>query len=150
MHSYPGVSEAEPVMPFDEVKCYGHTSSNDTAVVTYGDGVITALQAKAELEDEGIASGGITVIDCPLLSRVPTGLTAALADHPFERVVFADICKQGQNPLNNTALQLRASGALSTEHWEVVSASPTYNPLGSTVTFLSVEDVIESVKSVRS
>ena len=149
MHSYPRVSADEPVMPFDKVTCYGHSEANDTAVVTYGDGVLSALQAKTTLEADGIP-GGITVIDCPLLSRVPEGLTAALSDHPFQRVVFADICKQGQNPLNNTALQLRACGALSTEHWDVVTACPTYNPLGSTVTFLSTDDVIEAIKAVRS
>ena len=149
MHAYPGVGEDEAVMPFDKVTCYGHSEANDTAVVTYGDGVLSALQAKAALETDD-APGGITVIDSPLLSRVPEGLTAALSDHPFQRVVFADICKQGQNPLNNIALQLRASGALSTERWDVVTACPTYNPLGSTVTFLNTDDVIEAIKAVRS
>jgi hypothetical protein len=64
-------------------------------------------------------------------------------------VVFADVCKTGPSmPLGAFALELHKCGVLSNVAWSVVGAAPTYNPLGSTLTFLSEDDVLDAAKSL--
>lgn len=109
------------------------------AIVTYGNGVVTALQARRSMEtDNPSLQGKITVIDTPCLSQVPQSLPAFLQDYRY--VVFADVCKQGQNPYGNFVTTLQARGQLP-QRWQTAAACPTYNPLGSTITFLSADDI---------
>ena len=54
------------VMTFEDVCSYGNGSK--LAIVTYGNGVLAALQARAALTDAG--GPDCTVIDSPYLSRV--------------------------------------------------------------------------------
>ena len=59
------------------------------------------------------ASGGVHVIDCPYLSSTPGGLRAALtngdANHRFDAVLFADVCKKGVgSPLDAHACDLHS------------------------------------------
>jgi hypothetical protein len=153
--SYPDAGE---VMTFDQVRVYsppeaqsGGSSGGKIAVVAYGNGVPTALQAVASLSDEhGVTN--VTVIDCPYIGGplgLPSGLVNALADVSggscnFDGVVFADICKEGQHPFASIALKLHSLGGVLPKdgRWRSVAAQPTYNPLGSTTTFLSTQDIV--------
>lgn len=111
-------------------------------IVSYGNGVATCLEAGQELQDAGIEA---TVVDTPLISEVPHGLRHILSSRDFDRVVFADVCKQGQHPYAGFICQLQSEGYLPA-HWECVTAIPTYNPLGSTITFLSKEGVVAAAR----
>ena len=120
------------------------SKSAKLAIVTYGNGVVTSLRAQRILAQEhGIL--GITVIDTPYLSRPSEGLLAALAGH--DRVVFADVCKAGQHPLAGFVTRLQAMDALPSR-WQCVGAQPTYNPLGTTLTFTSEADIVEACLKV--
>lgn len=137
----PYTSEGE-AMDWDVVRRYGRGAR--LALVTYGEGVIRCLQAKATLEEKfGVSD--VVVIDTPLLSRVPGGLAEALVE--FQGVVFADVCKHGQHPYGGFITELQSRNALPT-NWNCVTACPTYNPLGCTVTFLSEDDVVEAAMKV--
>ena len=113
--------------------------SAELAIVSYGNGVPTALQAKNRLAEEHKLNA--TVIDSPYLSSVPEGLRNALQS--FDAVVFADVCKQGGNPLSSFVTQLHSEGYLP-KRWQVVSAMDCYNPLACTLTFLSENDIVEA------
>ena len=58
-------------------------------------------------------------------------------------VVFADECKSTQMPLSTVACRVMNAGCLN-QPWRIVGAQPTYNPLGTYLTFLSKEDIVES------
>lgn len=111
----------------------------DLAIVSYGNGVIASLQAQKALEEHlGIH---VTVVDCPYLSSPPTQLGELLQRH--QRVVFVDECRQGQHPMAGHITALQSQGALPAQ-WTNVASMPTYNPLGTDVTFVSRDDVIEA------
>lgn len=124
------------MMSFDEIVKYGN--EKNIAIVTYGNGVFTALQAKKPMEEN--YGKKITVIDSPYLSDVPSQLYDDIAC--FDRVIFADVCKERQGPLAQIATKLHTQKRLN--DWTYVSAVPTYNPLGTTLTFLSVDDIIKA------
>ncbi len=128
-------------MSDDQVVEYG--DGRDIAIVSYGNGVVTSLRAQKQLAAANVHA---TVIDTPYLSKPSAGLRAALAR--FDHVVFADICKPGQNPYAGMVTALQADGALP-RHWQVVTAQPTYNPLGTTLTFTSEADIVQACKRVR-
>ena len=121
------------------------------AIVTYGNGVRTALQyahkaTKAMLDrvagdaDENQSRVNISVVDSPCLSQSPKGLQDLI--YGFDAVVFADVCKSGsQFPLAGIAAKLHSSGHLPGKHWRIVGACNTYNPLGNTCTFLNMDDL---------
>ena len=112
------------------------------AIVTYGNGVVSSLQAVKELEEKH-GHSGVTVVDSPYLSAPPAELKEILPS--FERVVFVDVCKQGQNPLSGHVTTLHNEGHLGSDQpWRFVAAAPTYNPLGSTITFVQPEDVVKA------
>ncbi|MDP2434318.1 MAG: thiamine pyrophosphate-dependent enzyme [archaeon] len=116
------------------------------AIVTYGNGVVTALQARKTLVDANPEfKDRITIVDTPCLSQVPRHLTNCLGG--YQHVLFADVCKQGQNPFGNFITSLQSSKSLP-PHWQCVAACPTYNPLGSVITFLNVEDIIDGIHKV--
>jgi len=150
---FPAAEEGD-VGSFDEVTVYG--SGTKLAIVTYGTGVLQALQARDLMTKSGLE--GVTVVDCPLLSRVPKGLEEVLTGscpwkqhgQGIERVVFADPCKFGQHPLGATVCSLQARRLLPGSYWEVVAAQPTYNPLGTYLTFLSVQDILDACSRVLS
>jgi len=143
-------SDVNDHLTFDDVISYPPTNAGGgqgdaVAIVTYGNGVVTALQARKELEDSH-GWHNITVIDSPLLSAVPAGLKKALP--AYKQVVFADICKEGQNPLSGHVALLQQERLLP-QQWRCVAAPRTYNPLGSVITFLNVPDVVGAVNSLR-
>lgn len=150
---YPAEGET---LAFDEVVVYESQTQQAArlerqkpqglVLVSYGDGVLTCLQAKKALvEEHGYAEDDITVIDSPLLSRVPDGLKQALPQ--FSEAVFVDICKEGQHPFASHITHLNSEGALPAK-WQSVAAQRTYNPLGNTLTFTSVADVIDATKKI--
>eukprot|EP01059_Diplonema_ambulator_P034605 TRINITY_DN784_c5_g1_i1.p1 TRINITY_DN784_c5_g1~~TRINITY_DN784_c5_g1_i1.p1 ORF type:complete len:801 (+),score=278.56 TRINITY_DN784_c5_g1_i1:240-2405(+) len=125
---------------FDEVTCYGPRDAS-LAIVTYGNGVVTSLQAaRIVTEKHGIP---VKVIDCPYLSGLPMGLIDSLQG--VDKVVFADICKFGQHPLGAHIGSLKYRNMLP-DKWQVAAAQPTYNPLGTYLTFLNVPDVVDAVE----
>lgn len=132
------LTEENEYLSWDEVIQYGHGDA--LAIVTYGNGVVTALQAQKELEEK-FGAGTIQVVDSPYLSHVPTILKSKLST--VQRVLFADVCKAGQHPFGNFICDLQDLDALP-KNWLCVTAQPTYNPLGNTLTFLNKEDIVEA------
>ena len=125
----------------------------DTVVVTYGNGVVKALQARAE------QSIMCDVIDTPLLSRCPAALPKLLRAMGYERLLFVDVCREGAGPLSHFAshMQQHASNpqdmASAVERtlpsrWRLLCAPPTYNPLGRTLTFVSSEGIAEALRTL--
>lgn len=139
MRSFP--SDRGDVMAFDEVRTYG--DGNDLLIVTYGNGVPTALAAQKKLQEHGVK--GVVVADSPYLSDVPKQLAALIP--AFKAVVFADVCKQGQHPHAGYVVKLQEDGILPSR-WRSVAAAPTYNPLGTTLTFLSQDDVVSAAAAI--
>lgn len=114
-------------------------------IVTYGNGVVTSLRARRALEQQhGLR---VRVVDSPYLSRPSAGLKEVLA--ASERVVFVDVCKEGQHPFAGIITRLQSDGALPSK-WQCVAAQPTYNPLGNVLTFTSEADVIAACVRVSA
>jgi len=113
----------------------------DIIIFTYGNGVPTSIQACAQLKDKKVS-----VVDCPTLGVVNEGMLLVLKSNPKAKLVFADVCKQGQQPFAGVILELQSRGILQNHEWSSIAASPTYNPLGSTLTFLNESDVLNSCK----
>jgi|EP00945_MAST-04E_sp_MAST-4E-sp1_P002826 2-oxoisovalerate dehydrogenase E1 component len=146
MTKYP--TELDNVLDFDTVILHGDSKDKeekDLAIVTYGNGVPTAMLAQQELEGKN-AFENVTVVDCPTLSAVPSQLKEILPQ--FRSVVFADVCKLGQHPHAGMITSLQQDGLLPGANWQSVAASPTYNPLGNLVTFLSVDDIVEAAEKL--
>lgn len=131
------------VLSFDAIRQYGSSGKAAIAIVTYGNGVVTALQARRVLVDDGIINSAshVDVVDCPYLSRVPDELRKPIQQ--YDKVLFADICKQGNGILASHACSLQSDGLLPAQ-WDIVTAPRTYNPLGNTCTFLNKSDIVEA------
>eukprot|EP00759_Apiculatamorpha_spiralis_P027230 PhF_6_TR30148/c0_g1_i1/m.44134/K11381/bkdA; 2-oxoisovalerate dehydrogenase E1 component len=154
---YPSVTgnAEDDYLPFDDVVVYPSSTSASSlprvAIITYGNGVLTSLDvAKSQQGSEW----AIDVIDCPLLSDVPTGLAKALESGRYEYVLFADICKEGNAPLVGLHMAKLQRGdlkvslpALKKVSW--VAGCYTYNPLGSVCTFLNKEDIAGALQGFR-
>lgn len=146
-----------------EEKAVAQHRSTTVAVVTYGNGVPTSLLALSSHFKSVEGTDNIpkvakskevfAVVDCPCLSQLPAQLEEFLRSAPsLHSVVFADVCKLGTAPLSTYAVQLQNKGIFSKNstrpkniQWTVIGASDTYNPLGNTLTFLSVSDINEAV-----
>jgi hypothetical protein len=65
-------------------------------------------------------------------------------------VLFADVCKEGQNPLSSHMVILMNRGRLGNHSIKArcMAASRTYNPLGNTLTFLNLNDVVQGVNDL--
>lgn len=82
---YPTKNACGDSISFDIVRRYGTQGSS--AIVTYGNGVVTALQARQYIVEKA------TIIDCPYPSVTPRGLKDVMKQ--YCGVFFADICKEG-------------------------------------------------------
>ncbi|CAE8647022.1 unnamed protein product, partial [Polarella glacialis] len=133
----------EDALDFEGITRYGPEGAR-CAVVTYGNGVQAALHAAKVLQEQHNLE--VAVLDSPCLSQVPGGLSQALAN--FDQVLFADVCKAGQNPLAGSICELQRRRELP-RIWGSTAAPFTYNPLGSTLTFLSEQDVVEGVLALQ-
>jgi 2-oxoisovalerate dehydrogenase E1 component len=134
MTRYP--SNVDEILDFETVRVHG--DDRDLAIVTYGNGVPTALLAREHLS-------GAAVIDAPLLSQAPEMLKTLLPE--FGAVVFADVCKLGQHPHAGIITSLQQEGLLP-QRWQSVAAAATYNPLGNLTTFLNVDDIVAAAKKL--
>ena len=164
--SYP--TDADDEIDFDYIRVYPPTSTGASppaapaqqvykaVIVTYGNGVATSLTLQAQLKglDKLSRPVSVQVIDCPYLSQAPGELVNYLQNQQqvegkIDCIIFADVCKQGPGmPLAATAVDLHNRGLLSHCHqWKAIGASPTYNPLGSHLTFLSVDDISRAILS---
>lgn len=139
---YP-VRDDNGTMSFDEIQRYGNTGK--ACIVTYGNGVVSALQARRQMAEKGIITGEdqVDVIDSPLLSSVPEGLKRVIPQ--YHQVLFADICKEGPGGgvLSGIVCSLQSQKILPSR-WGIVAAPRTYNPLGSMCTFLNSEDITDA------
>lgn len=126
-------------------------SGPTVVIVTYGNALPTSLLAADELVQKGIVSSKhIYVVDCPYLSSPPKQLLELFSKLSREntRVVFADVCKEGSGmPLAGFAINLQNQLLLPSK-WKVVGSTPTYNPLGQLVTFISSDDIESTVISM--
>lgn len=140
---------------FDEVAVYQplqeNLSSSDSpqiVIVSYGNGIPTSLLAQKKLQ-ETYPNHRTIVIDTPFLSGTPSQLIDYFKanSNRIDVAVFADVCKEGPGmPLSMRLIDLQNNKVLNSAiKWKVIGASPTYNPLGSSVTFLSTNDILSSV-----
>ncbi|GMH98602.1 hypothetical protein TrVE_jg11933 [Triparma verrucosa] len=150
LRAYP--ADSGEALSVHDVRVYGTNPSGrgKIAVVSYGNGVVTSLQAREELSAE--LKEDVDVIDCMLLSEAPDGLKEEL--QMYDKVVFADICKEGQNPFSGMLPTLnrtvdKGGAELSKKQWSLIAACKTYNPLGNLVTFLNVEDVKAAINEIN-
>lgn len=138
--SYP-IKNADNILSFDCIRRYG--DQGRWAIVTFGNGVVNSLQARRKLiEIEFISyEDEIDIIDCFYLSGIPDGWRDVIGQ--YKGVLLADLCKDGPggNVLSSMACSLQRERLLPLI-WDFVAASRTYNPLGSMVTFLNVDDVV--------
>ena len=111
----------------------GDEAAADVAVIAYGNGV-GALEARAH---SGVRCD---VIDTPLLSRCSRALPLLRAR--YRRLLLVDV-PAGGGPLAQLAATLQQRGALPAE-WRLLTAPPTYNPLGRTLTFVSAEGIADA------
>jgi TPP-dependent pyruvate/acetoin dehydrogenase alpha subunit/pyruvate/2-oxoglutarate/acetoin dehydrogenase E1 component len=151
----PYPAESSDMISFDQVYRYQQGTSKSSspiasariAVVSYGNGVVTSLQARNNLVERQIihTEEEVDIIDCPFLSGVPGGLQDMLKD--YDRVLFADICKvgPGSNVFSSMIVSLKELGSLP-KSWSFVGAPRTYNPLGSTVTFLNTDTIENAIE----
>jgi 2-oxoisovalerate dehydrogenase E1 component len=164
---YPG---SEEELTFDHVIVYsselngkGNQDTNYStdvalAIVTYGNGVPSALLAARHLSEQpSISQGGsVVVIDAPYLSAIPAGLRNFIINNSgsfgkVRNILFADVCKEGPGmPLGAHATTLHSEGALDHCSWATVGAARTYNPLGSTLTFLSEDSIVAAAEHLLS
>ena len=80
------------------------------------------------------------ILDCPYLTGPPGGLKEILPR--YEGVIFADVCKEGPGTSVLSTFIPTLHDADLLPRWTHVGACRTYNPLGSTETFLNVQDVV--------
>ena len=144
-------------LAFDAVIRHGHSSSpqqpDDLTIVTYGNGVVAARRTQESLKASHGANVGI--LEVPCVSQVPLEALATAIDEVGggaetpQPILFADVCKAQQAPLNHFAVELSNAGVVGKgRDWSLVAAPQTYNPLGSTATFLNESDVTEAARSL--
>lgn len=138
---------------FDQIIVYEDNQKKDKqlVIVSYGNGILTALQARKELQQQ-LPNLSITIIDSPCLSQTPSQLRAYF-DAKKENInylLFADVCKQAPGmPMAMRLLDLQQGKHLqNVQQWQVIGATNTYNPLGTYLTFVSVDDILVAVKTM--
>ena len=141
--AYP--TDPNDMLTFDQIRKYkvAGPSHASRAIVTYGNGVVTALQARRDLVKEGVLVDEcqLDIIDSPYLSGAPKELQITMSDYT-DGVLFADICKEGPgaNIFSSMIMALKEHQSLP-NRWAFCGAPRAYNPLGSTVTFLNQETI---------
>mmetsp|Transcript_31006 Transcript_31006/g.47500 ORF Transcript_31006/g.47500 Transcript_31006/m.47500 type:complete len:849 (+) Transcript_31006:121-2667(+) len=145
---YP-TKDQHPMMSFHDIRRYG--TKGKWAILSYGNGVVTSLQARKSLIGKGVikSEDELDIIDCPYISAVPKGLKEVVRG--YKGILFADICKEGPggNVLSSMITMLHKEELLPNK-WLFVGAPRTYNPLGSTATFLNVPDIEQAFMTLSS
>ena len=143
---FPYPVEQGEMLSYDQIRVWkaGEVDSKKAshAIVSYGNGIVTALQARRDMVEQGIIASEreLDIIDSPYLSGVPKELGNAMEN--YDGVLFADICKEGpgSNVFSSMIMSLQQRNSLPSR-WAFVGAPRTYNPLGSTVTFLNRDTI---------
>mmetsp|Transcript_42235 Transcript_42235/g.72116 ORF Transcript_42235/g.72116 Transcript_42235/m.72116 type:complete len:218 (+) Transcript_42235:1-654(+) len=139
----------DEVMSFHDVRRFGVSGKH--LIVTYGNGVVTALRARRALAEQRAIDNEseIDIIDTPYISDIPDGLRDAVANGGYDSILFCDICKEGpgSNTLSSTIMGLKKADLLPAK-WDFVAAPRAYNPLGNMVTFLNEEDIVSAFKKI--
>ncbi|GAB5358588.1 hypothetical protein AAMO2058_000471300 [Amorphochlora amoebiformis] len=150
LYSFP----EDGVLPFSSVVSYdphGNRMEDDAAVdipagsvaiITYGTGIPEALKVQRKEKELGRS---LYVIDTPLLSEVPQDLREIMPK--LSSVLFADICKDGGHPYATTISRLQSESLLPSA-WQCIAATPSYNPLGTYLTFTGEEDIQDGLRKV--
>lgn len=163
LHVYPKPDECESY-DFDQIIVYPSPARppspstpnkrRQVVIVSYGNGIPTSLQAQKILA-ERYADMDVVVLDTPCLSQTPSHLKSYVRMHreDIACLVFADVCKYTPSmPLAKMAVDLQNEDLFSTStgsiKWKVIGAAPTYNPLGSYLTFLSQEDIVSATHTL--
>ena len=159
LFQYPNTEDSAE-LTFDDIIIYRPDSTekdnkrnkknkrNNIAIISYGNGVLTALGSIGKIKEKLGNSHDITVIDSPYLSSVPSELRNLLKAEEFSHILFADVCKEGSNmPLGGIATKLHNDNVLNLP-WKIIGACPTYNPLSRTLTFLNADDIVSAVISL--
>jgi pyruvate/2-oxoglutarate/acetoin dehydrogenase E1 component/TPP-dependent pyruvate/acetoin dehydrogenase alpha subunit len=144
------------LLGFDDIRRYTSRNITDDSytnarlgIVSYGNGVVTSLQVRRALLERGIfeSEAELDIIDVPYLSGVPKGLKEILPQ--YQGIIFADICKEGpgSNVFSSMITSLQQDNLLPPS-WSFVGAPRTYNPLGSTVTFLNSDRIEGAVTNL--
>ena len=132
-------------------RVWGRNADMDSpkiVIITYGVGMHLAQESRKELR-QNYGYNNIIIIDTPYLSDIPTQLTSLLHKIDIDGIIFADMCKEGQNPLNGYIIKLQKMNILQKYTWNIVSAQYTYNPLGKDLTFLSKNDIIHCIRNLN-
>jgi 2-oxoisovalerate dehydrogenase E1 component len=132
--------EADEHITFNDIKIYENES--DTAVVTYGTGVVQAMQVPR-----------VDVVEVYCLSQIATQLAETVGK--YKKVIFADPCKVGNGPLAHLSVELHNRGKLPSE-WKCISGPKVYHPLGQdlsdatavTSTFLTTDDIVRALQDI--
>jgi pyruvate/2-oxoglutarate/acetoin dehydrogenase E1 component len=171
LYTYPEINDSEEYN-FDQIIVYPSTitTANDNGsnttntgkrskrsnkrpqivIVSYGNGIPTSLQAQLVLQEQ-YPNHDVVVIDTPCISQTPKQLYDYMENNTnIEAVVYADVCKYTPTmPLAKLAIDVHNSSVYNNNtKWKVIGAAPTYNPLGSYITFLSIEDITSTVKTM--
>mmetsp|Transcript_16406 Transcript_16406/g.25776 ORF Transcript_16406/g.25776 Transcript_16406/m.25776 type:complete len:432 (+) Transcript_16406:1193-2488(+) len=149
------------MLDFDTVILYGNPTSPkersyvssstsqhgaDVVIFSYGNGIPTSLRAAKSIVES--SSKSVCVVDCPTLGVVSKGMRTILENNPDAALVFADVCKPGQNPFAATIMGLQCEGILENFKWQCATAAATYNPLGCTLTFLNEDDIKTAARKI--
>ena len=91
----------------------------------------------------------MTVVDCPFLSNTPAALEELLRsrDGVSPMVVFADVCKEGQNPFAGFVVRLQNAGALPAKVAMRCSAANVQSTGQDHHIFERVDDVVDACAS---
>ena len=92
-------------------------------------------------------SFSVDLIDCPLISEVPYGLKKQLSCR-YDNAIFADVCKEGPSPLSSMVVKQQMEKLLPAS-WSCIQAPKSYNPLGSTITFLGRDDIVYALNMLK-
>jgi len=163
---YPALldNDEDDVMPFETVLSHPHgqhcagaesvdskkrVGTDDLTIITYGTGVMAARAAQRALQPRRVG-----VLEVPCVSAVPhAALAQALSEASPDSILFADPCKATTAPLLHFIAELKARGELNSSgekarDWALLAAADTYNPLGSTMTFLSPDQVTDAANAL--
>ena len=103
--NYP--THQDDMLTFDDIIIYenkkqqkkrlNNKKASGIVLISYGDGILSCLEAQQQLiSTNQYHPDEISIIDCPLLNRVPNGLQQVITK--YKKVLFVDICKEGQHP----------------------------------------------------
>eukprot|EP00808_Paulinella_micropora_P008830 g2014.t1 len=144
MFPYPPDQEA---MRLGQLLRHGADSDRDLAVVTYGNGVVLSLEARALLARRGVH---VTVFDRPTLAGVNDEEEMATVLQGFPAVLFAD--ESRQQGCISEALLSRTYQRNTQQKFGLVAAGNSFIPLGAAAKvpglYLSAQCIADAAASL--